>query len=185
MRFGLVDRWPAGLNPSAGHARRRACQREDCDRQHVFGTTKFGSVAGGDRVADEFGNRLNDVVGTPSASELPDEATNRARTYPPRGFVPSPGNPRRLVSPRWTGTRVPFKRWPGRTHSINRPPPLRRLRRRQRRAQRGTHASHEVSFTVATDVVLHRRWLRAHEQPMNVDTPPWPTTPNGGPRRRR
>ena len=128
----------------------------------AFDTTKFGSVAGGDFVADEFGNRLlNDVEGTPSACGASlDEATNRVTlepgTYLIEGICPFASmqpSMSRLAEVDGNGTFV--QTLAVGTHSLNRLPTNLALAYADV-ANNGesTFLAHEVTFTVATDVVL-------------------------------
>ena len=160
MRFGFA--YPLGPlqppNPSAGTHCAQTCvfSEKIAIDNTAFGTTKFGSVAGGDFVADEFGNRLlNDVEGTPSACGASlDEATNRVTlepgTYLIEGICPFASmqpSMSRLTEVDGNGAFV--QTLAVGTHSINRPP-LGYALRRQRRAQRGIHVPRARS-------VLHRR----------------------------
>ena len=128
----------------------------------AFGTTKFGSVAGGDFVADQFGNRLlNDVEGTPSACGASlDEATNRVTlepgTYLIEGICPFASmqpSMSRLAEVDGNGAFV--QTLAVGTHSLNRPPKDLALAYADvANNAESTFLAHEVTFTVATDVVL-------------------------------
>ena len=128
----------------------------------AFDTTKFGSVAGGDFVADEFGNRLlNDVEGTPSACGASlDEATNRVTlepgTYLIEGICPFASmqpSMSRLAEVDGNGTFV--QTLAVGTHSLNRPPHNLAVEYADvANNAESTFLAHEVTFTVATDVVL-------------------------------
>lgn len=131
------------------------------------GTTKFGSVAGGDFVADQFGNRLlNDVEGTPSACGASlDEATNRVTlepgTYLIEGICPFASmqpSMSRLAEVDGNGAFV--QTLAVGTHSLNRPPSSLTIdsayagQANVANNAESTFLAHEVTFTVATDVVL-------------------------------
>lgn len=133
----------------------------------AFGTTKFGSVAGGDFVADQFGNRLlNDVEGTPSACGASlDEATNRVTlepgTYLIEGICPFASmqpSMSRLAEVDGNGAFV--QTLAVGTHSLNRPPSWLTIASEYAadanvaNNAESTFLAHEVTFTVATDVVL-------------------------------
>lgn len=128
----------------------------------AFDTTKFGSVAGEDFEADKFGNRLlNDVEGTPSACGASlDKATNRVTlepgTYLIEGICPFASmqpSMSRLAEVNGTGAFV--QTLAVGTHSLNRPPHNLALEYADvANNAESTFLAHEVTFTVATDVVL-------------------------------
>ena len=171
MRFGFA--YPLGPlqppNPSAGTHCAQTCvfSEKIAINNTAFGTTKFGSVAGGEFVADEFGNRLlNDVEGTPSACGASlDEATNRVTlepgTYLIEGICPFASmqpSMSRLTEVDGNGAFV--QTLAVGTHSINRPPTSFAFASgyapdaNVAHNAESTFLAHEVSFTVATDVVL-------------------------------
>ena len=128
----------------------------------AFVTTKFGSFQGGD-----FGNRLlNDVEGTPSACGASlDEATNRVTlepgTYLIEGICPFASmqpSMSRLAEVDGNGAFV--QTLAVGTHSLNRPPSWLTIASEYAadanvaNNAESTFLAHEVTFTVATDVVL-------------------------------
>ena len=166
--LGRYGRYPLGPlqppDPSAGTHCVQTCvfSEKIAINNTARDTTKFGSVAGGDFVADEFGNRLlNDVEGTPSACGASlDEATNRVTlepgTYLIEGICPFASmqpSMSRLAEVDGTGAFV--QTLAVGTHSLNRPPHNLALAYADV-ANNGesTFLAHEVTFTVATDVVL-------------------------------